>query len=105
MEEGILVIYYSTVFPKYAAQRATFDQRDAALAVSFTSRYEIWLAVHSLLYYQDQQAATDQLKQLAEDSPEVADEQERQERHRIATLASMFATREVQLPPEAVEVD
>jgi hypothetical protein len=103
MEEGILVIYYSTVFPKYANQRATFEQRDAALAVSFTSRYEIWLAVHSLLHYQDQQAASEQLKQLAEDSPEAVEEQERLERHRIATLASMFAAREVQLPPESAE--
>jgi hypothetical protein len=105
MEEGVLVIYYSTVFPKYAAQRATFEQRDAILAASFTSRYEIWLAVHSLLYYQDQQAATDQLKQLAEDAPEVAEEQERLERHRTATLASMFAAREVQLPPETAEAE
>jgi hypothetical protein len=105
MEEGVLVIYYSTVFPKYATQRATFEQRDAALAASFTSRYEIWLAVHSLLHYQDQQAASEQLKQLAEDTPEVAEEQERLERHRTATLAAMFAAREVRLPPEAVEVE
>jgi hypothetical protein len=103
MEEGVLVIYYSSVFPKYAAQRATFEQRDAALAASFTSRYEIWLAVHSLLHHQDQQAASDQIKQLAEDTPEVAEEQERLERHRTATLASMFAAREVQLPAEAGE--
>jgi len=103
MEEGILVIYYSTVFPKYATQRAIFEQRDISLARSFTSRYEIWLAVHSLLHYQDQQAASEQLKQLAEDTPEVAEEHERLERHRIATLASMFAAREVHLPSEVGE--
>lgn len=105
MEEGVLVIYYSTVFPKYAAQRRSFEQRDAALASSFTSRYEIWLAVHSLLHYQDQQTANEQIKQFAEDRPEVAEEQERLERHRIATLASMFAAREVQLPPEVPEAE
>ena len=103
MEEGTLVIYYSTFYPKYASQRAAFEQRDTALADSFTKRYEIWLAVHSLLFYQDQQdafAAADNDSQ-AED-PELAEIRERQERCRIAILAVLFATRESQTPIAAL---
>ncbi len=87
------------------SQRATFEQRDVALANSFTARYGIWLAVHSLLHYQDQQSVTPQQKQVAEDTPEIAEEQERQERTRIATLAAMFGAREVQLPAETGETE
>ena len=58
MESGTLIIYYSTVYPKYASQFMSFEGRDPALANSFRKRYEIWLATHSLLYYQDQQTAS-----------------------------------------------
>jgi hypothetical protein len=106
IEDGVLVIYYSTAYPKYASQRAAFEQRDPALAASFTSRYEIWLAVHSLLHYQDELSAAGTAKQVVDEMPEVAEEQERQERRRIATLAAMFASREVQQPPaEVVEAE
>jgi hypothetical protein len=96
-ENGLLVIYYSTAFPKYATQRAAFERRDPALANSFTARYEIWLAVHSLLFYQDQQAASSSSGQgqQREEDPEFLEAREREERSRIATLASLFASREV----------
>lgn len=105
-ENGKLVIHYSTVFPKYASQRAAFERRDTALAVSFTKRYEIWLAVHSLLLYQEQQdreAATTQ-RQPSETDPETEEAREREERCRVATLSALFAAREVQLPA-ATEVE
>jgi hypothetical protein len=112
MEEGTLVIYYSTAFPKFAAQRQTFENRDATLATSFAKRYEIWLAVHSLLHYQDQQLAAAEQRisesgaespdRLQED-PDLAQERERQERCRIAILSTLFAAREVQLDaPESI---
>jgi DNA modification methylase len=107
MENGTLMIYYSTVFPKYASHRVAFERRDPNVAASFTKRYEIWLAVHSLLLYQDQQtakAAVDQKLQIEED-PEIVDARDRQERCRIATLAALFAVREVQLPAMAVDVE
>jgi len=101
-ESGKLVIYYSTLFPKYANQRAAFEHRDLPLADSFTKRYTIWLAVHSLLLYQDQQAAEATAtivgqRRLGEQDSEFIEDYERRERCRIATLSVLFAAREVQL--------
>lgn len=109
-ESGRLVIYYSTLFPKYANQRVAFEHRDPPLADSFTKRYEIWLAVHSLLLYQDQQAveaaaATAGRRRLGEEDSELIEDYERRERCRIATLSALFAAREVQLQAGLVEVE
>ncbi|HKX09645.1 MAG TPA: hypothetical protein VJN67_15710 [Stellaceae bacterium] len=98
-ENGKLIIYYSTVYPKYATRRAALEQRDTAIADSFSKRYEIWLAVHSLLLYQEQkdkEGTGDQ--SLAESDPSVEEAREREERCRAATLSALFAAREVQLP-------
>lgn len=92
MENGKLVIYYSTVFPKFTTQRAKFEARDPAMANSFVERYKIWLAVHSLLLEHDHQAS---VQQQLEERPEIDDDREREERCRIAALASLFAAREV----------
>ena len=105
MEDGTLVVYYSTVFPKFAIRRASFESRNADLGVSFTKRYEIWLIVHSLLKYQDEQlAAASRSGQLVEGGSEprqndsdIDETKEREERCRIAVMSSMFAAREVQL--------
>lgn len=114
MEEGTLVIYYSTEFPKFSAQRHAFENRDTTLANSFTKRYEIWLAVHSLLHYQDQQVAAAEERgregaienpERTQEDPDLAQERERQERCRIAILSTLFAAREVQLEtPESVAI-
>lgn len=107
MEEGTLVIYYSTAFPKFAAQRRAFENRDTTIAISFAKRYEIWLAVHSLLHYQDQQLGAPDPQASAsspaepaerpQEDPDIAQQRERQERCRIAILSSLFASREVQM--------
>ena len=85
MEEGILVIYYSTAFPKFAAQRHGFENRDTTLANSFAKRYEIWLAVHSLRHYRDRQLAVVENQPLeavangperTQEDPDVAEERE-----------------------------
>lgn len=90
-EDGTHVIYYSTAYPKYAGRRQSLEQRDPALATSFTRRYEIWLAVHSLMLVQDERG-TDS----ASDADTAdAEDRERQERCRVATLASLVASREV----------
>jgi hypothetical protein len=106
MEEGKLVIYYSKVFPKYADQTSAFERRDVVLANSFTKRYEIWLVVHSFLLYRDQQEAepTATSSATASDS-EFAELRERQERCRLANIASMVAAREVQMAQQTVEAD
>lgn len=97
MENGTLDIYYSTTFPKYAEQRHALERRNIADADSFTKRYEIWLAVHSLLLYQDQQEqAADAHGQQIEENIEILEARERQERCRLATIAALFASREVQ---------
>lgn len=100
MEQGILVVHYSTHFPKYASRRQALERRDAALAESFTARYKIWLAVHSLLFHADQEAAAH--------GPELPEgdadgEQERAERIRTATLSALFAAREVEAPGNTPE--
>jgi hypothetical protein len=97
MENGTLVIYYSTAYPKYAGPLARYEQRDQALALSFTKRYEVWLAAHSLLYHRDQEQAAAQHASVGEGEDEVAEERERQERCRMATLAALFAAREVEI--------
>ncbi len=103
MESGVLVIRYSTAFPKFASQRASFENKDVSLAESFTKRYEIWLAVHSLLHYQDQRkAAAQQEGSRKEGDSEMADENEKQERVRIAVMSSLFAAREVQMEPDVL---
>ena len=107
MESGTLIIYYSTVYPKYASQFMSFEGRDPALANSFRKRYEIWLATHSLLYYQDQQTASAEAAQRGqpEENDDLAEARERQERCRIATLATLFGAREVQIPGALTETD
>ncbi len=98
MENGVLVVHYSTVFPKYVHRLARYEQRDPGLAESFTKRYEVWLAAHSLLLHQDQElASTGGVTPLEERDDEIADAQERQERCRMATVASLFASREVEM--------
>lgn len=102
MEQGVLVVHYSTVFPKFAARRAAFEKRDPAMAASFIARYQIWLAVHSLLLHSDQEAA-DSAPELP-DSATAPSDDDQPERVRMATLAALFASREVD-GTQALNVD
>lgn len=100
MEAGKLVVWYSTVYPKFANLHASLQRRDPALAASFTERYKIWLAVHSLLMFQDEQVAgavttSAGQRPFNDRDEEAAEERDREERCRIATLAALFAAREV----------
>lgn len=104
MEDGKLVIYYSKVFPKYSDQVTTFEKRDIVLAQSFTKRYEIWLVVHSFLLYRDQQGTYPTVTSSASDS-ELAEVRERQERCRLANIATMVAAREVQMAQQTMGPD
>jgi len=89
MEEDRLVVYYSTAFPKYASQLRDFERRNASTSSSFTRRYEIWLVTHSLLLHRDQAEG-------ARVSGDEEEARERKERCRMATVAVLFARREVQ---------
>lgn len=87
MNDGVLYVYYSEVFPRFATERHRLEQQNPALAQSFQKRYELWLAVHALLVYQEREGA--------ESEEESVKEIERQERCRLATIASMVASQEV----------
>lgn len=92
MEGDTLMIYYSEKYPKFQQTREALQQRDPALANSYTQRYEIWLVVHSLmLQEQEEKGQTTQEHDLS-----AQEEWERKERCRFATLSAMFALREVE---------
>lgn len=97
MENGTLIIYYSTSFPKYASQLARFEQRSPALGISFTRRYEIWLATHSILYNRDQEEIAARRQGERVEEMDDSEAREREERCRMASLASLFASREIEL--------
>ena len=87
---GILTIYYSTVFPRYAQEKSRFEQQSPALAASYDRRYRLWIAVHALLTHQDDQNSGYQVE-----DEEAQTELQRQERRRLAIVAAMVASQEV----------
>ena len=93
-----LYVYYSEAFPRFATEVRRLAQQKENLANSFRSRYETWLAVHSLLMYQETQGDTMDATLF---DPE---EMRRQERSRLAVIAAMVASQEVKsgisFPPE-----
>jgi len=102
MEEGTLVIYYSTVFPNFEKHRSSFEQKNPQSGTSFVERYKIWLAVHSLLAYQDQQARESSENETDID-PEVEERLDRQERCRVATMSALIASREMRADATTAE--
>ncbi|MFN0114709.1 MAG: hypothetical protein ACKVPY_08550 [Paracoccaceae bacterium] len=101
MNEGKLYVYYSEAFPRFATEVRRFEAQNEALASSFRARYEMWLAVHSLLMYQAQETEA-----APEDMPEAAAfEMGRQERARLAVIAAMVAAQEVKNGVADVEDD
>ncbi len=87
-DQGRLLVYYSTAFPRFATELRRFEQLDPAVSPSFKKRYELWIAVHALLMYQQQQDGN-------EGAPEeTAEEFIRDERCRFSVIATMFASQE-----------
>jgi hypothetical protein len=95
-DEGVLVIYYSTAFPKYVQALKQLEKRDTTTAVSFTRRYEIWLAVHSLILDEDKSSHHGEAHVGIQEEQLEAIEQA--ERCRMAVVAAMVAAREIRLP-------
>lgn len=95
-DEGVLVIYYSTAFPKYAQALKKLERRDTTTAESFTRRYEIWLAVHALIL--DEYKSAHAAESHAANHEGQAEEFEKAERCRMAIVAAMVAAREIQSP-------
>jgi hypothetical protein len=98
MNGGVLYIYYSTVFSRFVTEQKRLAQQNAALAKSFIKRYELWLAVHALLVYQEN-------KEADYDDDDRVKEMERQERRRLATIAAMVATQEVKSGVNTEDLD
>jgi len=89
MSNGVLYVYYSTLFPRLVAERRRLEQQSPALAASFKKRYELWLAVHALLVHDDEQNAPEEVDEM------TARELSRQERCRLASISAMVAAQEV----------
>jgi hypothetical protein len=88
--QGVLYVYYSLSFPRFSRELSKLEKQDNALAGSFKTRYGTWLAVHSILHYQQRES----------EPPDKVDEGfleecDRAERCRFATVAAMVAAQEV----------
>ena len=90
MSEGVLIIYYSTSFPRFVAERRRLEQQSPPLTLSFKKRYELWLAVHALIVEDDRDTAGDNLV-----DDDLNGELGRLERCRVASIAAMVAAQEV----------
>jgi hypothetical protein len=100
MNSGKLYVYYSEAFPRFATERRRFEMQNEAMANSFRTRYEMWLAVHALLMHQEmEQSGIDGV------SEEAFGEMARQERCRHAVIAAMVAGQEVKSGNIAEEGD
>ncbi len=87
---GKLYVYYSEAFPRFATEIRRFEQQNEAFASSFRTRYGMWVAVHSLLMYE--QVNREDLPHLTDTQ---VDEFWRQERVRLGVIAVMVASQEV----------
>ena len=94
--EGVLRIYYSTAYPKFAEKLKAYERRDAALVKVFTKKYEVWLVAHSLLLDHDKKnnEMGSPISINGGDSEQM-EVFERKERCRIAAISTIFAEREV----------
>ena len=98
MNDGVLYVYYSTSFPRFATEFKRLEQQDVKLAKSFAKRYELWLAVHALLFYQENKDSD-----LTDD--DAVKDMERQERSRVATIAAMVASQEIKSGTNTEDLD
>ena len=88
--DGKLYVYYSEAFPRFATEVRRLEQQNEAMASSFRTRYEIWVAVHSLLSYEETER--NGTLEIPEDQAEIF---LRQERARLGVIAVMVASQEV----------
>ena len=93
---GELDIYYSEAFPRFARERSTLERRDPALAARFKVRYEILIAVHSILLHRDisEDSALSAPNQEENPEHEPSEIDQRAERRRLAEMAVLVASHE-----------
>ena len=95
LKSKFLSAHLLTRFPKYVAQCARFERRDAARFASFTKRYEVWLATYSLIFYKDRKHFAGGPTRHGGCGAGGAETSAR--RSRMATIAALFAAREIDL--------
>jgi len=84
MSEGILTVYYSTVFPPFKQQYERILKQKSTLAKTFLKQYEILIALHSFLL-------EDLDKENIDADAEDLEKWESEERNRIAVLSCISA--------------
>lgn len=93
-----LIVYYSTVFPSFADAHKHIQKTNPTLADSFSNKYKMWLAVHSLLLEHGKKET---------ENTESFEEWERDERCRLATMAAIIADKEIktelQIPVKEID--
>ena len=93
---GRLDIFYSTLFPRYTQELSAVEQKHPKLVSQFKHRYELWIAIHSVLMHNGKEprpsAQTDSTPKEI-DIDELAD-REQNERRRFAIIASVIAAKE-----------
>lgn len=99
---GHLNIYYSLAYPNFVQTKMRLERTSTALAESFRLRYQLWVCMHSLLIWQEQQQQpAPGAMQNQPERAEGSEQHERAERCRLAVLATMFAAQEVMASPSA----
>ena len=103
MESGSLKIFYSTVFPEHITRYNLFERMSSAKSNYFRNRYRIWIAVHSLLSYQDEQTKDIDYTSLQPIDEEYLEKIQLQEKCRIAKIAVLFSAKETENPEISIE--
>lgn len=84
LEGDLLTIYYSKIFPPYYDRQNRFLLENPASVSTFNSQYKTLLALHSFLLEHEKSNSSD---------VEDLEKTEREERCRLATIASVNAER------------
>ena len=92
MSKGELIICYSSVFPEFVQKLKKYEHQDLAESAYFKKRYEIWLAVYSLIEHEKQKK-----DQEIEEAEEHQEGTMRQGYCNTAALAALFAQRETDM--------
>lgn len=92
-----LTVHYSRAFPPFRTAFDALTRKDPVLAASFETRYRVWLGVHSLILARGSAAPSSALDDApAPPGEDWLAEADRAERCRIAQVAAIVATQEVQ---------
>ena len=98
---GIIIIYYSELFPEFSSRLNKINKSDPIKADIFVQQYRIWLAVSSLLMYRDFESES---KNKSIDVDKI-DEVKMFESNRHAISAALYANRETEYKSRLTEAE